>query len=176
MAPPPPVPAHPLSLCLPVCLQLLGAGELLPGVSAEEFAARRAALGALLPPGGIALLPSAAITYMAGGSGSWEPPGPHGPRPSAPLGPHCWHTAKAHGAGSAAEPPPHPHHSHRRDPLPLPPRRRPALHDWPPAARLAGGGPAHGPAHAVCPRQGHLAGNLGRAEAQPRGRGRGVQS
>lgn len=46
---------------------LLQPGELLPGLAAAEFAARRAALAALLPPGAVALLPAAPITYMAGG-------------------------------------------------------------------------------------------------------------
>lgn len=45
---------------------LLQPGELLPGLAAAEFAARRAALAALLPPGAVALLPAAPITYMAG--------------------------------------------------------------------------------------------------------------
>lgn len=47
---------------------LLQPGELLPGLAAAEFAARRAALAALLPPGAVALLPAAPITYMAGGA------------------------------------------------------------------------------------------------------------
>jgi hypothetical protein len=46
--------------------ELLQPGELLPGVSAVEFAARRDRLAALLPPGGIAVLPAAPLVYMSG--------------------------------------------------------------------------------------------------------------
>ena len=46
--------------------QLLAAGELLPGVAAAEFAQRRRALADALPPGGLALLPSAPQVFMAG--------------------------------------------------------------------------------------------------------------
>lgn len=47
--------------------ELLQPGELQPGVTAAEFAARRAALAALLPPGGVAVLPAAPLVFMAGG-------------------------------------------------------------------------------------------------------------
>ena len=46
--------------------ELLAAGELAPGLPAAEFAARRAALAALLPPGGVAVVPAAPLVYMAG--------------------------------------------------------------------------------------------------------------
>ncbi|KAL4459002.1 hypothetical protein ABPG75_013867 [Micractinium tetrahymenae] len=46
--------------------ELLRPGELLPGLAAAEFAARRAALAAMLPPGGVALVPAAPLVYMAG--------------------------------------------------------------------------------------------------------------
>ncbi|KAL4859087.1 Intermediate cleaving peptidase 55 [Chlorella vulgaris] len=46
--------------------ELLQPGELLPGVPAAEFAARRDRLAALLPPGGIAVLPAAPLVYMSG--------------------------------------------------------------------------------------------------------------
>eukprot|EP00887_Chlorella_sp_A99_P006650 scaffold3.g6650.t1 len=45
---------------------LLAEGELLPGVAAAELAERRRHLAALLPPGAVALLPSAPTVYMAG--------------------------------------------------------------------------------------------------------------
>lgn len=84
---------------------LLQPGELLPGLAAAEFAARRAALAALLPPGAVALLPAAPITYMAGGAAfplfccchALHLPChvclAHDDRRSAPLG-----TARQHGA------------------------------------------------------------------------------
>lgn len=46
--------------------ELLRPGELQPGVAAAEFAARRAQLAALLPPGGLAVLPASPLVYMAG--------------------------------------------------------------------------------------------------------------
>lgn len=46
--------------------QLLAPGEVQPGVRASEFAARRAALAAMLPPGAVAVLPAAPLVYMAG--------------------------------------------------------------------------------------------------------------
>eukprot|EP00955_Chlamydomonas_euryale_P021595 228143-Chlamydomonas_euryale.AAC.4 len=46
--------------------QLLRPGELAVGVAAEEFAARRRRLSALMLPGSIAVLPAATVTYMAG--------------------------------------------------------------------------------------------------------------
>lgn len=45
---------------------MLRPGELLPGLAATEFAARRAALAAMLPPGGVALVPAAPLVYMSG--------------------------------------------------------------------------------------------------------------
>lgn len=47
--------------------ELLAPGELQPGVTAAEFAGRRAALAAMLPPGAVAVLPAAPLVYMAGG-------------------------------------------------------------------------------------------------------------
>jgi len=46
--------------------QLLGEGELAPGLHRDEFAARRAALAAAMPPGSVALLAAAPVTYMVG--------------------------------------------------------------------------------------------------------------
>lgn len=57
------VAGQPTSLSHP---QLLQPGELQPGVTAAEFAARREHLAALLPPGGLAVLPAAPLVYMAG--------------------------------------------------------------------------------------------------------------
>ena len=47
-------------------LQLLAPGELAPGVHADEFAARRQRLAAMLPPQSLAIVPSAPTRYMAG--------------------------------------------------------------------------------------------------------------
>ena len=44
----------------------LAPGELAPGVSPAELAARRDALAARLPPGGVALLPAVPRTFVAG--------------------------------------------------------------------------------------------------------------
>ena len=46
--------------------ELLQPGELLPGIAAAEFAARRSQLAAMLPQGAMAVLPAAPLTYMAG--------------------------------------------------------------------------------------------------------------
>ncbi|GAQ92241.1 Putative Xaa-Pro aminopeptidase [Klebsormidium nitens] len=46
--------------------ELLAPGEVTPGISAAEYAARRSALLALLPPRSVALLPAAPPVYMAG--------------------------------------------------------------------------------------------------------------
>jgi hypothetical protein len=46
--------------------QLLGEGELAPGLHRDEFAARRAALAAGMAPGGVALLAAAPVMYMVG--------------------------------------------------------------------------------------------------------------
>ena len=45
---------------------LLSPGELAPGVTADDVAARRDALAARLPAGGVALLPAAPRTFVAG--------------------------------------------------------------------------------------------------------------
>ncbi|KAF8072937.1 ICP55 [Scenedesmus sp. PABB004] len=45
---------------------LLGPDELAPGLHAGEFAARRRALARLLPPGGVAVLPGAALSFVTG--------------------------------------------------------------------------------------------------------------
>jgi hypothetical protein len=47
--------------------ELLRPGELLPGISAAEFTARRDQLAGMLPPGGIAVLPASPLVFMAGG-------------------------------------------------------------------------------------------------------------
>jgi Xaa-Pro aminopeptidase len=47
-------------------IQLLAPGEITPGISATEYAARRSALLALLPPNSAAILPVAPMVYMAG--------------------------------------------------------------------------------------------------------------
>ncbi len=47
-------------------LQLLAEGEVWPGVSGAEFAARRQRLADLLPIGGVALLPAAQKVCMTG--------------------------------------------------------------------------------------------------------------
>lgn len=54
------------SPCTAPLLQFLGPGELAPGMAAAEFAARRDNLAKLLPPGCIAVLPSAPIQYVTG--------------------------------------------------------------------------------------------------------------
>eukprot|EP00198_Chlamydomonas_reinhardtii_P000397 XP_001689732.1 predicted protein [Chlamydomonas reinhardtii] len=59
----PPFAGQPISSTHP---ELLAPGQLTPGVTAAEYAARRRQLSELLPPGSIAVLPSAATTYMAG--------------------------------------------------------------------------------------------------------------
>ncbi|EFJ50376.1 hypothetical protein VOLCADRAFT_58370, partial [Volvox carteri f. nagariensis] len=46
--------------------QLLAPRELTPGIEASEYRARRHRLSQLLPPGGSAVLPAAATTYMSG--------------------------------------------------------------------------------------------------------------
>ncbi|GIL85310.1 hypothetical protein Vretimale_10733 [Volvox reticuliferus] len=46
--------------------ELLDPHELTPGIPASEYRARRNRLGQLLPPGGAAILPAAATTYMSG--------------------------------------------------------------------------------------------------------------
>ncbi|GIL55550.1 hypothetical protein Vafri_11107 [Volvox africanus] len=46
--------------------ELLKPHELTPGIPASEYRARRNRLGQLLPPGGAAILPAAATTYMSG--------------------------------------------------------------------------------------------------------------
>lgn len=46
--------------------ELLEAGELQPGLPLSEFERRRQNLAALLPPGAVALIPSAPVVYMAG--------------------------------------------------------------------------------------------------------------
>ena len=55
---------HNLSLCANA--QLLAEGELAPGLSAAEFADRRARLACLLPPGSVAIVPGAAKNYRTG--------------------------------------------------------------------------------------------------------------
>jgi hypothetical protein len=45
---------------------LLQPGELLPGMAAAEFAARRRQLAAMLPAGAVAVLPATPLVYMAG--------------------------------------------------------------------------------------------------------------
>ena len=55
---------HTLRRC--ASAQLLAEGELAPGLSAAEFADRRARLARLLPPGGVAVVPGAAKTYRTG--------------------------------------------------------------------------------------------------------------
>lgn len=47
-------------------MQLLSGNELTPGISAQEYAARRTRLMSVLPPRSLVLLPSASITYMSG--------------------------------------------------------------------------------------------------------------
>ncbi|KAG2448403.1 hypothetical protein HYH02_006295 [Chlamydomonas schloesseri] len=59
----PPLAGQPIPSTHP---ELLAPGQLTPGVTAAEYAARRQQLAELLPPGSIAVLPSAATTYMAG--------------------------------------------------------------------------------------------------------------
>ncbi|KAL1527028.1 hypothetical protein AB1Y20_015715 [Prymnesium parvum] len=54
--------AQPLAATHP---HLMSAGETTPGVSADEYSARRRALAEALPPGGLALFPSAAPAYMS---------------------------------------------------------------------------------------------------------------
>lgn len=46
--------------------QLVRPGELTPGVTAEEYAARRQNLMAGLPPNSLVVLPSASTLYMSG--------------------------------------------------------------------------------------------------------------
>ncbi len=45
---------------------MLGEGELAPGLHRDEFAARRAALAAAMPPGSVALLAAAPVNHMVG--------------------------------------------------------------------------------------------------------------
>ncbi|KAF8243061.1 prolidase-like protein [Wilcoxina mikolae CBS 423.85] len=45
---------------------LLKAGELTPGITSLEYALRRACLAASLPPGGVAVVPSASVKYRSG--------------------------------------------------------------------------------------------------------------
>lgn len=45
---------------------LLAPGELVPGITAAEFAQRRQALGNALGPNAVAILPSASVLFMAG--------------------------------------------------------------------------------------------------------------
>ncbi|KAG2424574.1 hypothetical protein HXX76_014454 [Chlamydomonas incerta] len=59
----PPLAGQPTSATHP---ELLAPEQLTPGVTAAEYAARRRQLSELLPPGSIAVLPSASTTYMAG--------------------------------------------------------------------------------------------------------------
>ncbi|KXZ55090.1 hypothetical protein GPECTOR_3g245 [Gonium pectorale] len=47
-------------------IYLLAAHELTPGISAAEYRERRQRLAALLPPGGVAILPAAGVSYMSG--------------------------------------------------------------------------------------------------------------
>lgn len=47
-------------------MQLLKEGQIWPGVHASEFAVRRRHLAEALPPGGIAVVPSAAKVFMTG--------------------------------------------------------------------------------------------------------------
>jgi hypothetical protein len=46
--------------------ELLQPGQLLPGMAAAEFAARRRQLAAMLPAGAMAVLPATPLVYMAG--------------------------------------------------------------------------------------------------------------
>lgn len=55
---------HTVSRC--ASAQLLAEGELAPGLSAAEFADRRARLARLLPPGSVAVVPGAAKNYRTG--------------------------------------------------------------------------------------------------------------
>ena len=45
---------------------IVGHGEITPGISALEYATRRSALAASLPPGSVAVVPSADIKYRSG--------------------------------------------------------------------------------------------------------------
>ncbi len=45
---------------------LLAEGELLPGITREEFAQRRAALAASLPRNSVAVLPGAQVQFVTG--------------------------------------------------------------------------------------------------------------
>ena len=47
-------------------MQLLEHGELAPGLTTAEFAARRQALAEALPPDSVALLPAPPLKYIAG--------------------------------------------------------------------------------------------------------------
>ena len=62
------VPACAISYLLSCCAnaQSLAEGELAPGLSAAEFADRRARLARLLPPGSVAIVPGAAKNYRTG--------------------------------------------------------------------------------------------------------------
>ena len=48
-------------------LQLLAEGELVPGISADEFSLRRQKLAQLLPTGSVAVVPSAVTQYTSPG-------------------------------------------------------------------------------------------------------------
>jgi hypothetical protein len=48
------------------CLQMLGKGELAPGLHHSEFQQRRQNLANLMPPGSLAVIPAASLAFVTG--------------------------------------------------------------------------------------------------------------